>query len=129
MLNGLNYPGNCKSLDVSKELHGIDVKQLFFNFKGVDFSKIQHSVDIWAENRQTNLDRANKNIRWYNSGEEKMTLDLKYPKYRDYLISFTMTKYAESDASKECVDYPTEEFDTYNDCDREFILQVLGKFL
>ena len=108
-------------------MYGIDVKQLYFDFKGVD-STIQHSVDIWAENRQTQLDRANKNIRRFNSGEEKMTLvDLKSRKHRDYLVSFTMTKYAEADASKECVDYPTENFDTYNDCDRAFILQVFRK--
>ena len=44
---------------------------------------------------------------------------------KKYLVEFKQTKYIEEDKSKGCVNYPQNNFESYNDCDEAFMRNVL----
>ena len=45
-----------------------------------------------------------------------------------YGLSFAKTIFNEKDLSKDCVNYPTKEFQSYWNCDYKFINQYLSKY-
>ena len=45
----------------------------------------------------------------------------------DNIVEMKQNIFVENDPSKSCRGYPNEEFENYNDCDKEFVSKTLAK--
>ena len=115
-----NYPSNCLTLDIIKHLTpGEILERLIVTF---DPTKFATDVDVVIEDRLTMVDRtllsSRKSPINYDSIDKSLT--------KDYLVSFHQDIFLDSDRS-ECVNYPTDKYTTFNDCDRQYLDKLYAK--
>ena len=117
----VNYPHNCRSLDVSKvpQLKGKSIQNLNLyvgdlgnntikvQFKGRTLDSrrniIEHSFDSIGDEVTLNEEKASKS----------------------YLVEITQRQHVENIPSNQCRIYPNEEHASYEDCDNQFVKSKL----
>ena len=97
------------------------------------------SVEILFEDKKLACTRQLKESRFYSSGvnirkdlgEEFFFLFLqKSPclgknTFKEFALKLKETQFVEDDESKNCVNYPNRKYETYNNCDEDFVNSVI----
>ena len=115
----LSYPHNCLTLDLNNALTPEQFQHadmIIFEFKFDEES----SVEVAIEDRLSALERDNPEAKRGFSGpmiEQK----LNQKKYTKYIVEFSQNVFVEEDPSVQCKNYPSEDFDTFDDCDKEMM--------
>ena len=79
------------------------------------------SLEIVPLDRHLFTDRNLKNTRLYYSGHN-IVIDKDAPlgSYDDYILELRQDVFVEQDRSKNCRNYPTSAYESYNECDKNF---------
>ena len=116
-----NYPNNCLTLDITK-LHNPEDK--LFGLEIVFETKsFASDVDVIIEDRLTMVGRtvmSSKRKQLIHFGSINTTL-IKY-----YFVSFDQTIYRDKEKTF-CVNYPTDQYTSFNDCDHHHLANLLKK--
>ena len=56
-----------------------------------------------------------------------MSKEAPYRSSDDYILELKQDIFVEDDPSKNCVNFPTREFQSYNDCDKNFTITKLAE--
>ena len=54
--------------------------------------------------------------------------DIPHGSSDEYILELKQDIFVENDPSKNCVKYPTADYETYNDCDKHFTLKTLAEY-
>ena len=116
-----NYPNNCLILDVTKHLKPKErLKSLGITFRSDKFAT---DVDVIIEDQLTLIDRS----LMYSTRKQPINYDSLYKNLtKQYLVSFEQNVFLDADKT-ECVNYPTDKFESYNDCDQQYMNRLLQK--
>ena len=93
----------------------------------IEFNKVENSsvtVDLLPEERLTRMRRTLKSKRTKFIGPP-MSLPLKNTIKSKYFITISQTIHSERDTAKPCRNYPTEEYESYEECDRLFVYKKM----
>ena len=122
----VNYRDNCVTVDFLKN-------ELFLResigsvFVGVNnqtaFS--QMSLEIFPVPRNLFTERTLKHT-WLFTFGPNIATDGTPGRYFDHILELKQEVFLENDPSKNCVNYPTAVFESYNHCDKNFTLQTLA---
>ena len=119
----LNYPNTCRSLVLSSipELEGKRIKQLFLFIGQLG----NHSINIYF-NGDT-LDLTGRNIREHSFQSTGDAIKLKQNTQgsRAYMVDISQRVFVEEDPTNICRDYPNQEYLSYQDCDDQFVRNLL----
>ena len=134
-----NYPNNCLTLDISEfeELKGKLIYTIMFHFGRSTFAT---EVDIFLEDREVALSRNYKFTKMdfigprITSGQTHIFTDLQdcsgsleRQLAKTYMVSFDQEIHTAKDKDRNCIDYPTKEFESFDDCDQQFLEELLKK--
>ena len=132
----VNYFDNCITVDFLK--NGVVKEEGILNiwiqastfgprFPRFDFSKM--SLEIIPVDRNLFTDRNLKYTRLYYFGPNiVLEKDIPFGSSDDYILELKQDIFVENDPSKNCVKYPTADYETYNDCDKDFTLKTLAEY-
>ena len=117
----MNYPNNCRSLDLSKvsELNGTSYNQLYVEIRQLG----KYRIEVYFSGKSLDTGR---NIREHNlrsTGDDIILKDENVP--RAYMAEITQTEFVEEDPLNDCREYPNPEFDSYDECDNQFMKETL----
>ena len=116
---------NCKTIDIHKHFPKmIAPKQIF-----IKLNKIKNlGVDLYILDKHFASKRLLKSEFLAYSGPTLSHNNLKRPAKKRYTLKMTQIKDAAEDDSNGCQDYPNEKYQTFSDCDAEFVYeQMLGE--
>ena len=83
-------------------------------------------MEINIEDRLHHVDRSNRFAKLSQSGPQIKIENLGQKcSNKKFLVEFKQTKYVEEDKSKGCVNYPMNEYESYNKCDEAFMREIL----
>ena len=86
------------------------------------------SLEIIPLDRSLFTDRNLKDTKLYYSGYNiELEKDAPFGSSDDYVLELQQNIFLRHDLSKNCVDYPTNKYESYNDCDKDFVLTTLAK--
>ena len=77
------------------------------------------------EDRRKSVRRAKKKNKFGNSGSEIFLEDKADSLYKYYAVQFHQTIFVEEDPSKECTEYPNNDYKSYAECDADFVQKFL----
>ena len=116
-----NYPNNCLTLDIGKYLtSGERVKIVSIRF---DASQFATDIDVIIEDRLILLDRTtmfstrNQPIK-YDNLSKNLT--------KSYIVTLKQNIYQDKENTF-CVNYPTKNYKSLNDCDNQYLGELLQK--
>ena len=92
---------------------------------GITFrsNKFATDIDVIIEDQLTLLDRS----LMYSTRKQPINYDSLYKNLtKHYLISFEQNVFIDADKT-ECVNYPTDKYATFNDCDHQYLNKLLKK--
>jgi hypothetical protein len=121
-----NLPYNCMILDIDEnpEVREKKVRQIFFNFD----AKI-YGLEVHPVGREFYTDREIQQNTFFYSGEMLYQLKSVKNAYTNALmLTLSQEIFVEGDKNQNCNNYPNSRFDSYNDCDKDFIKRVLSTF-
>ena len=116
----VNYPNNCRSLSLSDipELSGKRISQLFFELKELG----NYTVEIHLGGDSLESRRPIKEHKLYSTGDP---IKIMQPNlWRAYIVDITQQVFVEEDPNNDCREYPNQEYQSYEDCDTEFVRKV-----
>ena len=125
----VNYFDNCLSVDFLKNnvIRAEGIANIFVFIFDETFSKFT-SVEIVPVDRNLFTDRNLKNTRLFYFGPNiVMSKEAPYRSSDDYILELKQDIFVEDDPSKNCVNFPTREFQSYNDCDKNFTITKLAE--
>ena len=118
----LNHPNNCLTLDLLEipylNLKGI--KQILFRFR----RNAKYKLEVQMEDRHFSLSRPFKYNKFEIIGPKMELNNLSKDTYRYFSVQFGQKRFSEDDPGKICKEYINT---TYNDCDEEFLKNLLQK--
>ena len=119
-----NYPNNCLILDVANipEVKGKTVDYIWLSFNRNTFAT---EVDINIEDRCKTTKRHNMYSKTNYQGATIWLDEFSKHLGKTYMVSFKQDVFLEEDINKNCVIYPTEKFTSYEDCDDNFLVDLL----
>ena len=79
------------------------------------------------EDRLKSVRRAQKKNRFGNSGSEIYLEDKADSTYKYYAVQFHQNVFVEGDPSKDCTEYPNTHFESYAECDSDFVEKFLER--
>ena len=122
-LERVNYPLNCLSLNLTKfpEVKNNQIQSLNFRFNG---RKNISSIQINAQGRHFLSHRDLFHNSFLSTGDP-LVADPGYMK--KYGIEISENVFVEEDTSKHCREYPNEEYESFADCDNEYVRNVCKK--
>ena len=122
-LGRINFPLNCLSLNLTKypEVKNNQIQTLHFRFNR---RKNISSIQINALGRTQISHRELFHNSFYSSGDAVVS-DAGYLK--KYGIEISENVYVEEDPSKHCREYPNEEYESFADCDNQYVRNVCKK--
>ena len=122
-LERVNYPLNCLSLNLTKfpEVKNNQIQSLNIRFNG---RKNISSIQINAQGRHFLSHRDLFHNSFLSTGDP-LVADPGYMK--KYGIEISENVYVEEDTSKHCREYPNEEYESFADCDNEYVRNVCKK--
>ena len=117
----VNYPNNCRNLALNgiPDLEGKRIQQLFISIG--DFE--DHAVEIQLNGATLDCRR---NIREHSlqSTGDAIRLDRENVS-RAYMVDITQRDFVENDPTNTCRDYPNLEYLSYEECDDQFVRDLL----
>ena len=119
-----NHPHNCLTLDLVEmgNVHIQEIKGLWIKFrKGTN-------VEILIEDRKAMVKRSPKLNKFESSGHEITLEGDSKPIYKYFAVKFHQNIFVANDPSVHCVEYPTETFKSYDECDSDFTFRQIGKY-
>ena len=132
-LRKFNHPDNCLTLDIAqildenKELAKNTPTVLQFSFELTKSAPSPFSAHIYMEEKANSLERDNPSAKKSSTGDRIERLDMGKERFQSYAIDFKQNIFVEEDKSIGCANYPTADFDTYNDCDQAAMLASVLK--
>ena len=116
-----NYPNNCLTLDIADFIPpGEEIVTLYMNFHSDQFAT---DIDVIIEDKLTLVDRSSL----FSTRSQPINYEnLKKTLAKAYLVSFKQNIFKNRD-SKFCVDYPTDKYKSFNDCDNQYLEELLQK--
>ena len=126
----VNYFDNCVTVDFLKNdvIRAEGIANIFVYIFDQTFHSDFTSVEIIPVDRNLFTDRNLKNTRLYYFGPNiVMAKDAPPRSSDDYILELKQDIFVENDASKNCVNYPNADYDSYNDCDKNFTLRKLAE--
>ena len=119
-----SYPNNCFTLDLTKiqELKGKIVDMVTFSFNPNFFAT---GVDIRVIDQQKQTKRHYMFSKLNYQGVSIWLEDFNEPKSKTYMVSFKQDVFLEEDKNQHCVIYPTEHFESFEDCDQNYMADLL----
>ena len=119
----VNFPLNCFSLNLTKypEVKNNQIQTLSFRFNG---RKNITSIQINAQGRHLMSHRDLFHNSFYSTGDALIS-DAGY--FKKYGIEISENVYVEEDPSKHCREYPNEEYESFADCDNQYVRDVCKK--
>ena len=121
----VNYYDNCIALDFLKHdiIRKEGISSIWIDMTGKYNSSLM-AVEVIPLDRSFLTDRTLKNTRlFYNGPNIVMEKGVPSGTYDDYILELNQDKYVENDPSKNCRNYPYQDYDNYNDCDKNFTLK------
>ena len=114
-----NYPNNCLTLDIGKSLTpGERVNLLSITF---DANQFATDIDIIIEDRLILLDRTNM----LSTRNQPINYDnLRQNLSKTFLVTLKQTVFEDKETSF-CVNYPTDKYQSFNDCDNQYLEELL----
>ena len=116
-----NLPNNCLTLDLT-QLPGVEassMKAIKFYFKGG-----YNDVLISMEDRLNFVKRAQTFHKFGQIGPE-LHLKTDQNLYQYYAVKFHQNIFVEADPAKKCSNYPNIQYESYAECDNNFVLKFL----
>ena len=120
-LNRANYPNNCHSLSLStsRKLKGKQIQQLFLGVRDLG----NHTIRIQFVGSTLDTGRM---IREHSKSSTGDPIKLKANRIeRTYMVDITQRVFVEEDPSATCRDYPNQEYQSYQECDDQFMRKTL----
>ena len=116
-----NHPNNCLTLDLHemKNINLRKIKQLGIYFRN------RTEVKISVEDRQAMVKRTLKFDKFDNWGREISLSRNTSSIVKYFAVKFHQDVFVEDDKSRSCQIYPTEKYETYDECDSDFVLKKL----
>ena len=116
----VNFPDNCQTVDLPEEQKKKGTKMVFFTIDPEFIKSLPKPIklELVIEDRAKATDRRLQRNRLHYNGPT-IELDLVRPVGMEYIIELKQQVYQEKDASKGCKNYPTENWKSYNHCDKE----------
>ena len=116
---------NCKTLDIQNYFPNFSTPiQIFIYIKKID----NLGVDLYVIDRHVSSRRSLKSELLAYTGPDVANSNLEKVRKKRYILKMTQTKDAAEDESIGCQDYPNEKYQTFSDCDMEFVHgQMLGE--
>ena len=118
----VNYYDNCIALDFLKHdiIRKEGISSIWIDMIGKYNSSLM-AVEVIPLDRSLLTDRTLKSNRlFYNGPNIVMEKGVPTGTYDDYILELNQDKYVENDPSKNCRNYPHQDYDNYNDCDKNF---------
>ena len=113
-----NHPNNCRELDLLK-LGIRNVRQVKFWFNRGAVLKID------MEDRALALPRAKKVNNFNVIGPTISINNIERHVYKYYFVGLHQDVFLEKDPANECANYPTREYNSYENCDSKFVIRFL----
>ena len=126
----VNYIDNCVTIDLLKndDIHGMGIANIFVYVNDLTLKSSFTSLQIIPIDRNLFTERYLKSTKLYYSGPSiVMDKNAPYRSSDSYILKLKQNKFVENDRSKNCVNYPNSEYDSYNDCDKSFTLRKLAE--
>ena len=116
----VNFPNNCQAVDLPEEQKKMGIKMAMFDFDPEFINSLPKPIklELVIEDRAKATDRRLQRNRLHYNGQA-IELDLARPVGMEYIIELKQQVYQEKDASKNCKNYPTENWKSYKQCDAE----------
>ena len=122
-LERVNFPLNCFNLNITKhpEVRNRQIQAISFRFNG---QKNITSVQIIPQGKHLISYRDFYHYSLYSTGDALIS-DPGFLK--KYVIEIGENVYVEKDPSKHCREYPNEKYQSFGDCDNEYVKSVCKK--
>ena len=121
-----NYPNNCLTLDISMFLKSGDyvtgINIIFY--QSATFAA---KIEVHIEDRLQTMSRyyiASK-LKTQGANIYIRDMEIKEGLSKTYMLTFTQNIFSEEDKDHNCVNYPTENYDTFEDCDSQYLDELL----
>ena len=107
----VNFPHNCFTLDItnSVELQGKGIRRLFIFFHDLQ----NYEVEIFVHGASLACYRDIKDHLFYFSGDPIKIARNTAPAHYQYMMKMQQTVYVEEDVTKNCREYPNDDFNSY----------------
>ena len=122
-LKRVNYPMNCLTLNLTKfpviKEHGL--KTMSFYFKA-DSNITRVQINVQGSHLTGYRDLFDHSF--YSTGD---AIQGRTGFFSKYGVDIRENVFVEDDQSKQCVDYPTVEFENFAECDNQYMLDACAK--
>ena len=123
--DGLYFPNIRFVLDISQYLVNKTWSEVVIHIKNLTEISVDH-VGIEIEDKKLFTNRMILSNKHFFSGDKIGISQAKHWQEKSYSIVLEKAVFIEEDISKNCSNYPNEEFSSYNECDEDFIRMNLG---
>ena len=122
VLERINYPGNCYTLDVTQmhDVVGKGIRRIEMMFKDTP----RRSVEVYVLGKSLDTRRTIRSNAFYSKG---VIIRPKTLTWGSYIVKTHEVNYVEEDQSKDCKNYPNQDFTSFSDCDDELSKDFLAK--
>ena len=121
-----NFPHNCLSLDIAKnkDIKKQGVKNIYIEI----YRKSGFGVELFLEDRHRSCSRTIKYSRLAQTGANIVIDDLGKTVDKKYVVKLKENVLLEEDPLAKCRNYPNKDYDSYNDCDEDFLIKIFQKY-
>lgn len=112
-------------IDQTPAVKAKKVRQIFFKFDAKLFG-----LEVHIECRHLSCEREIQQNGFFFSGEQMYVSksSARHSMENALVVRLSQNRFVEGDKSENCKIYPNKEFESYNDCDKEFIRRVLSTY-
>ena len=113
----INYPDNCQALDMTqnRQIKEEGVKKMTFKFSPLPAS---FSLFITLLGKTSACSRNLADLAFSQMGEQ-IVLGRHWEKH--FVVKISGNKFPEEDPGNDCRNYPNEDFESYKECDNDFL--------
>ena len=115
-----SFPNNCPSLSLSTipALRGRQIQQLFIGIGDLG----NHRIAIWMYGNSLIAGRYIREHNFHSTGD---SIQFEKNKERAYVVDINQRIIVEEDPSSTCRDYPNQVYESYQECDDQFMRNIL----
>ena len=118
----VNYPNNCLTLPLNKltDIKGKHIQELlvqvknFTGYNSIEIHFVGDTLDTGRHIKEHRLDSGGDVIKL--TGQNRST---------NYMIDITQRVLVEEDPTNTCIDYPNQEYSSYDECDNKNVKNLL----
>ena len=126
-LDKINWLYECFSLNLSNiqkpDLNGMEGIAVNFNQSDGNFLKNNFSVELQVQGKTLASQRVIQEHQLYASGDamKLSSDDVKLNLFSTYIVKIKKNVFVEEDRTKNCQNYPNEDFVSYKECDFQYM--------